>query len=74
VTPAGVPNQQPSCLRRRLRSGALASFVSLAGNQAGVTAIEYAFIAGLVAIAIVTVVTTLGASVNGLFGSVLGGF
>ena len=46
----------------------------LVRNERGVTALEYAFIAGLVAIAIVGVVTSLGTSVSGLFGSVLSGF
>jgi pilus assembly protein Flp/PilA len=39
-----------------------------------VTAIEYAFIAGLVAIVVVGAVTTLGTGVSSLFNSVLGGF
>lgn len=48
--------------------------VKLAKNQTGVTAIEYALIAGLVAIVIVGAVTALGTSVSGLFQSVLSGF
>jgi pilus assembly protein Flp/PilA len=43
-------------------------------NRQGVTAIEYAFIAGLIAIVIVAAVTTLGTQVNGLFNSVTSGF
>jgi pilus assembly protein Flp/PilA len=43
-------------------------------NEAGVTALEYAFIAGLVAITVVAVVQTLGTEVSGLFNSVLSGF
>jgi pilus assembly protein Flp/PilA len=74
VVPADVPDSRPSGLSNRSRSGPLAAVGELAVNQSGVTAIEYAFIAGLVAIAIVTAVTTLGTSVSGLFGSVLGGF
>ncbi len=50
------------------------SLVNLATDLRGVTAIEYAFIAGLVAIVIVGAVTTLGTSVSSLFGSVVGGF
>ena len=46
----------------------------MSGDDAGVTAIEYAFIAGLVAIVVVAAVTTLGTGVSGLFNSVLGGF
>jgi hypothetical protein len=60
--------------RRRRRVGdhlagaALASLWLTAGDEAGVTAIEYAFIA------VVAAVTTLGTGVSGLFNSVLGGF
>lgn len=43
-------------------------------DEAGVTALEYAFIAGLVAIAVVAAVNTLGTEVSGLFNSVLSGF
>jgi pilus assembly protein Flp/PilA len=42
-------------------------------NEAGVTALEYAFIASLVAIAVVAAVQTLGTDVSGLFNSVLSG-
>lgn len=42
-------------------------------NVSGVTALEYALIAGLVAIAVVTVVTSLGTEVGGLFSSALTG-
>lgn len=47
---------------------------TLLRNRSGVTAIEYALIAGLVAIVIVAAVETLGTSVSGLFSSVIGGF
>jgi pilus assembly protein Flp/PilA len=43
-------------------------------DQRGVTAIEYAFIASLVAVVIVTAVTTLGSRLSGLFNSVASGF
>lgn len=65
---------------RRRRTGshlagaALALLRVTAGDEEGVTAIEYAFIAGLVAIVVVAAVTTLGTGVSGLFNSVLGGF
>ena len=72
MTPPGAPDGERRRLPRRFRCGAFTS--KLGGNEAGVTAIEYAFIAGLVAMAIVAVVTTLGGSVSGLFTSVLGGF
>ena len=43
-------------------------------NDGGATAIEYAIIAGFLSIAIVTVVTSIGTSVNALFTSVQAGF
>ncbi len=42
----------------------------LAGNSKGATAIEYGLIAGLIAVAIVAAVTTVGTNLNGLFGAV----
>jgi pilus assembly protein Flp/PilA len=69
-----VPDGQPPVARRQLCKAGLAALSQLAGNESGVTAIEYAFIAGLVAIAIVAVATTLGVSAGSLFGSVLSGF
>jgi pilus assembly protein Flp/PilA len=39
-------------------------------DQSGVTALEYAFIAGLAAILIVAGVTSIGTEVSGLFNSV----
>ncbi len=69
-----MPDGRPSGLSNRSRSGPLAAVGKLTVSQSGVTAIEYAFIAGLVAIAIVAAVTTLGTTVSDLFGSVLGGF
>jgi pilus assembly protein Flp/PilA len=74
VAAAAAPDGRPHCPRRRLRRERLASAARLARNERGITALEYAFIAGLVAIAIVAVVTSLGTSVSGLFGSVLSGF
>ena len=71
---AAAPDCRPHCRWRRLCREALASGARLARTERGVTAMEYAFIAGLVAIAIVGVVTSLGTSVSGLFGSVLSGF
>lgn len=55
------------------RSRAAASPGKRALNEAGVTAIEYALIGGLVAIVIVGAVTALGTSVSSLFGAVLDG-
>jgi pilus assembly protein Flp/PilA len=52
----------------------LASLRVISNDKAGVTALEYAFIAGLVAIVVVAAVANLGTGVSGLFSSVLGGF
>lgn len=71
---AGAPDRRSENTRIQFCSAMLASLAKLAGAETGVTAIEYACIAGLVAMAIVAVVTTLGTSVSGLFSSVLGGF
>lgn len=66
--------------RRRRRSAAIlrrsraaAPLAKLATDEAGVTAIEYALIAGLVVVVMVGAVTALGTSVSGLFGAVLDG-
>ena len=40
------------------------------GDESGATAIEYAVIASLISVAIVGVVTSIGTSVNGMFGTV----
>jgi pilus assembly protein Flp/PilA len=42
-------------------------------NDSGATAIEYAIIAGMLSIAIVTAVTAVGTSVNTMFTSVQAG-
>ncbi len=52
----------------------LAQLRRLPNDEAGVTAIEYALIAGLIAIAIVAAASSLGSGVSGLFSSVLTGF
>jgi pilus assembly protein Flp/PilA len=39
-------------------------------DESGATAIEYGLIAALVAVAIITAVTTLGTKLNGTFGNV----
>jgi pilus assembly protein Flp/PilA len=61
-------------MKRRLLRRFSASLKPKFENEAGVTALEYAFIAGLVAIAVVAAVQTLGTNVSGLFNSVLSGF
>jgi pilus assembly protein Flp/PilA len=71
----GMPGYRPQSARGPLLcSRIVALFAKLAASDTGVTAIEYAFIAGLVAIVIVGAVTALGTSVSGLFGSLLTGF
>ena len=42
----------------------------LAGNQSGVTAIEYGLIAALIAVVIIGAVTTMGTSLTSTFNSV----
>lgn len=37
------------------------------GDQSGATAIEYGLIAGLIAVVIITAVTTIGTSINAKF-------
>jgi pilus assembly protein Flp/PilA len=74
VASSGMPSLRQQFTRRRLHSEGVARIAKLGRNESGVTALEYAFIAGLVAMAIVAVVTTLGTSISGLFGSVLSGF
>lgn len=71
---SGMPSLRRQFTRRWLQRAGAATIAKLARNESGVTALEYAFIAGLVAMAIVTVVTTLGTSISGLFDSVLSGF
>jgi pilus assembly protein Flp/PilA len=43
-------------------------------DEDGATAIEYALIAGGIAVAIITVLFTIGSEVNGKFGEVNSGF
>ena len=45
---------------------------TIGGNQDGATAIEYGLIAGLIAVAIIGTVTTLGANLSAGFGGVAG--
>jgi pilus assembly protein Flp/PilA len=42
-------------------------------DRSGVTAIEYGLIAGLIAVVIIGVLTTMGADLNNLFNDVSGG-
>lgn len=50
-----------------------ASFAGLLHDERGATSIEYAFIASLVSIVIVTVVTLIGARLYALFEAILPG-
>ena len=43
---------------------------ALRKDERGVTALEYGLIAGLVAVVIITGITALGTSLNGIFGTV----
>lgn len=51
-------------------SGVIGLAARFLKNDRGATAIEYAIIAGTLSIAIVTVVTSIGTSVNTMFTSV----
>jgi pilus assembly protein Flp/PilA len=42
------------------------------GDRKGVTAVEYGLIAGLIAVAIIAAITTLGTNLSGMFSKVAG--
>ena len=48
--------------------------VELMGDRTGVSAIEYAFLASLIAVAIAAVVGTVGTSLAGTFSSIASSF
>lgn len=48
----------------------LKTYLSLKHDQRAVTALEYALIAGLVAVTIMAAVTTLGSNISSIFGKV----
>jgi pilus assembly protein Flp/PilA len=48
----------------------MAKFKSFVGNESGATAIEYALIASLIAIALVTILTSLGGKLSTEFSEV----
>jgi pilus assembly protein Flp/PilA len=51
------------------------SFTRFAGDESGVTAIEYGLIAGLISLGIITAVTTIGTTISAkFFGAVAAGF
>jgi pilus assembly protein Flp/PilA len=45
-------------------------FKRFAADQSGATAIEYGLIASLIAVAIITALTTLGGSISSTFGKI----
>jgi pilus assembly protein Flp/PilA len=47
-------------------------FADLLIDEVGVTAIEYGLIAALIAVVIITALTTLGGSLSGLFATIAG--
>jgi pilus assembly protein Flp/PilA len=57
-------------LRPRKESPMRALTEKILGDVAGVTAIEYGLIAGLVAVVIIGVLTTLGTDMSGMFSKI----
>ena len=51
-----------------------AVLAALLKNEAGVTAIEYAVLSGVILIAIIAVVGSIGTTVSGMFSTVSAGF
>ena len=49
------------------------SLKAFVGNESGATAIEYALIASLIAVALVTVLTSLGSKLSTEFSEISGG-
>lgn len=50
-----------------------ASLSSLKRDSRGVTAVEYGLIAGLISVAIIAIITTLGTDLTNIFNSISGG-
>jgi pilus assembly protein Flp/PilA len=48
------------------------SLKAFVGNESGATAIEYALIASLIAVALVTILGSLGSKLSGVFSEVSG--
>jgi len=53
-----------------LRSGTITTLTKLFRDDAGATAIEYGLIAALIAVVIVTAITTVGGNLKNTFNSV----
>jgi pilus assembly protein Flp/PilA len=54
------------------RSTAMTKLVSFLKNESGATAIEYGLLASLIAVAIITAVTTVGSNASNVFNKVAG--
>ena len=50
-----------------------ASLAGLKRDSTGVTAVEYGLIAGLISVAIIAIITTLGTDLTNIFNSISGG-
>ena len=50
-----------------------ASLSALKRDATGVTAVEYGLIAGLISVAIIAIITTLGTDLTNIFNSISGG-
>ena len=50
-----------------------ASLSELRRDSTGVTAVEYGLIAGLISVAIIAIITTLGTDLTNIFNSISGG-
>lgn len=50
-----------------------ASLSGLRRDSTGVTAVEYGLIAGLISVAIIAIITTLGTDLTNIFNSISGG-
>lgn len=48
----------------------LKKFRDFAGDESGVTAIEYGLIAGLIAVVIIAIITTVGTDLTNIFNNV----
>ena len=60
-------------LRAPMRESLFVLLQQISVNVSGVTALEYAFIAGLIAIGLITAVASLGTNISNVFSSTLTG-
>jgi pilus assembly protein Flp/PilA len=70
----GLPkSDKPETTPRRFKEPSMFThFKAFAGDESGATAIEYALIASLIAVAIVGALTSLGTKLSSEFGEVSG--